>query len=1455
MTPQTIRQVTEGQHSQIPPSQDDDGVSYLDNSEALASPAPIKQDQPSWNTNAAVTTERNTSHDDLLKKPKILSESEYPTSSLSVPVDVATVSERSNSDDVHFFDAAEQPKEEPSDMGNDWIMVSPTHDSKENSSQEDTILVPRENTKQDLEPMKPIVSPTTSIIDRPRGSSYVMSSPPTSAKSQNIPAANSLTPKFSSVEVLEKTQIPAQISEPHQPHQLTQAVNLQRPQVEPTNNSTSSFLPPIRRTSTFGLGFGSRQAKTHFPVEDGDNKLISNSSQPMLTGQTAPNGPSYDRTTKSPHLNQWDQQQGTEEVHTIPTIENREFQQLVSPPRLPFQNRHQMNVAQVQDSSLPPSSAAVQASQQNSYQSGPPKAPNQRQSRQGPIWTNRPPLSQESSSSNGQKVMPLLPPNSPPRAAEVLQRPELNESHVEWKLNRSNPATTPLAQASPSDLKEMGLTSSQPNISDARSIQAASSDWKEMDLASTSASSDRNSWDPHTETKLSVPTQRQLPYEEPEYDEKPQLLVVPQPKLSESPQSSMQQQDAGYDQRPQPTRAGTMAVSQQKPYEQPPSSAQRYPDLFRPGQTAADSIRGGEPIRGSVDLPSQYYQAPVSRAAAFLPRQQTNEYQLPGVGPPEPIPVRQRRNSGFLHDIGGRLSRASSRERRSTSISREPNFSRGNDDADSLAPSEGAQERQRKRSSFFGALHYGSNSGMATPASRESTIAHNSASRTDLVGTPDSQRSPDFRHQKKKSFFSGSLLTDPKLKSKKLDMASTSTTGTNDSGKKNRFSGFSGLFSKSSQSARAPLQDQPQATKELSHYDRQPIESPMLNATRTNKSVVPIPQKRSPSQSRNVLSKLSLSNTSNLAPREKIKPRRSSASGLLNGFMGRKPNGTDRGSDESRSQGSASNSNEHPPVLLSQTYTDLQQQEQHPYPVVTQGDPPPNLQSPSAERQSDSIRNQTRLGPIQDQYLPDTPRAVSSPERGRPTNRESHRYTEPQYDSVPIPGGYSLVRSQGGRTVPTDYDPRGINNHYQYTQSPECGVYQSAGGPHLQQNPGEQQQYAASRVQQSYPAMVQQNRQPQLQSLQKLTLNNIETYQNFTSRQGRLSREDLLARSPPKSLKGQQRPYQISLPGVEDEEDERRQTADKEPSTTSSNSAMMHSQKDPIQRLQQPTLRHPASPAGYPLPDTVFSPIDARASDIPPPPPPKWPSHLDNQHNHERQPSLTQSMSTMDIDLDRSNTRRTAVSAVSGFSGPPVQSGLSVPGKEGTSFDGGRSESAHSLSRVINAVSPSPSPPSPMRTPPARGLSPETITGPDKIRSTEVHVPSQNHGHEEDLYNASPRLQQILPSSSASNTNANGHAFSSSSSSSCSSSQQNESPKSHFDIGVPDPEKENQKAKGVQMQKPVYPEEKIPYGSQSHLGLPNEEDEEAGPASMSATSYPGQEWNPYAGGWNDDGID
>ncbi|KAK0111825.1 hypothetical protein ONS96_001093 [Cadophora gregata f. sp. sojae] len=1059
---------------------------------------------------------------------------------------------------------------------------------------------------------------------------------------------------------------------------------------------------------------------------------------------------------------------------------------------------------------------------------GIPQKSSQRQSFQGPPAQTSPP--------QDPKAM-----FTPPRADNILQRPEFKESQVEWRPNRPRVVTKP----------------SQPSYS-------SESYGKETGFSAART----NSWD-----------------------------TQPPPRGYSGSSSYMQRQDSQFSEK-----GGWTSPQQSKPFEQPPSSAQRYPDLFKPG--------GQQPVVESpreVDLPAHYYQAPISRTQAFLPRQQTNEYQLPGVGPPEPPPTNpSRRNSGFLRDIGGRLSRGSSRERRN-SVSRDPDRlspERGLDSrgeyAESSVMSEDGQEQKRRRASFFGHLSRNSYSGQSPPKSRESVIAHHAGSRTDLLITP--QPSPV-----KRSFF-GSNSSEPKAAPKKL--IRQSTTGTMDSPakkkEKNRFSALGGLFGKPSP-AKSVSQQRPQATRELSYDERQPIESPQPDPQQRTPNKYQTPDKaqlRAESQSRRgVLTKLS---SSVAPPQEKEKSRRPSAAGLLNGFMGRKSYQKEKGREDSRSQGSAPQVGPQP--LLAQTYTDLQQEGQGQVHARTSysrtRESPSPHQFQSQQHQQVQNRSQTREIPFQDPSL-------LHQDRGRRTSRE------PQYDSVPIPGGYSLVRGQGAMAVPTEYDPRGLSRYQQQQaqqqvdprymqpqqyQSPPPA--QSQGSRHSYQS-ANQSPHGHDQQQEYVPQYTEQPRQHQPDSRTSLSqpqphLGALETYRDYTTSHRRISHEDILARSPPKPLIDQQRPYQISLPGGEIEDDDdvevetpsRSQHHQQQPQQRQT-STSRPPQHEVIQRLQQPTLRHPESPAGYPLPeDTVFSPVNPSAVDFPPPPPPKWPGGLGDElappqllHQSQdrnlswRGDGHASVLDNNDSDLDRSNTRRTAVSAISGISAPRPRSGESQNGGAGHAAgqQGGLNVPGHHDQDVGmrggigggsggRSVSPSPTPPSPMDEEGGRERAGEGI------RRTDVDVPQR--ASMEDLYSASPRSPRggsgggdgrgFVESDGHAHPNPNANGQSIGKENSHLNIPREISRERYQNLGNGNANGNANGGVGAGIGRggagTKHPEEKIYYdSSRQHTGAIGQQD---GPAeledhetSMSATSYPGQEWNPYAMGAWDDGPD
>lgn len=1330
----------------------------------LGIPAPITKNQPSWDPfNATPIAEEEGFHyEDRPKQQPQTMHSAAPQKALAIPDETGSKSERSNSGDAQFYDAPE----EPSDL-NDWVMVSPEPEAKQVQPQQPAarpvseVYQPPEGPppgfleRQKMQPLaepqeakakdepsiaakgQPSVQPRHEQSPRPESEIYqppegpppgflnreqtqpvaepdirqdpaqrsttVMEQPQAQPKlQQTTPAAREVPPIFAPTQQNMQNRLEPQISRssqeastsvlnrprfsyeapvqsqaippPNEPqnqshyspaqqnfvHSAREQQSQQEEPQEPARNTSFKGLPPIRRTSTFGLGFG-RKSKPRFPIDDED-ELASPQSQheAAVKNYEAEIGAAAGAATVAAYANQHE--------HTD-------------------QPQHQIH------HTAPTSTNLAQQRRESMEQPGP----------------TRPELNQAHSSDYSQRtVKPQVPQAQPqsefqaPRAADVPSE-EFRRSQDAWRPNAASPPT----QTSPTRYS----------------------------------------------TSAMAPPQR------PSFEQQRSMEGQRNRGFSESSQSTARP-DAQYNDRgPRPVQAPPLRPVL---YDQPPSSAQRYPELFQTQQQPlADLGRDGE-------LPSHMYQAPIPREAAFLPRQQTNEYQLPGVGPPaeEPRPDRSRRNSaGFLKDLGGRISRGTSRER-GNSITQDGGMSpgrgvdsRGYEYPESSIASEEAQEQQKRRSSFFGNLNRASTTGLGPPQSRESVVAHYPGSRTDLLGTP--QQSPVDR---KRSFFGSASPSSPKVKSNKLSRSSTSGMS-DEPGKKKRFSGLSSMFSRTGNpSTRNSVQDRPQATRELSYNERQPLESPQLDQ---RQAVRPPPQShnqnaREPSQPRQFLTKLSTGGDPS-KPHQESKTRRPSASNLLSGIMGRKSEQKDRAKEDSSSQGSKTRSQASQPINpqqipLGQTYTDLQEE----FPQAAM------RQAPSRIQQPQPTRYQERPPQPQPQPQERGRRASREPQREDP--REAPR--EPQYDSVPIPGGYSLVRGQGAMPVQTDYDPRGLSRFQQGQQiDPRYAQQQQQPmrGPH-QQSPQLQGSPSQGHGQQS-PIHPQTASRRTSQGTKLPNLSAVETYESYTKRDSpRLSREDLLARSPAREQPGQQRPYQLSLPEDAEDRDPRPMSLSKSPPIISPPSStrspqnigqpQLKKQHDAIQRLQQPVLRHPESPAGYPLPDdAVFSPINEAARDIPPPPPPKWPSHLDAQHGHNPNQNISaQHLQLVESELDRSNTRRTAVSAVSGMSGPQ-SAGLHVP-KES---DGGRP-----------GITPSPSPPSPAYTPEREASPPRysadekaleagiggsgqqergrTLGGDQNIRTTTL-----NRGPSPDLYNASPRFPP--PNSGASiGRNANGHA-------------------------------------------------------------------------------------------------
>jgi hypothetical protein len=1183
-----------------------------------------------------------------------------------------------------------------------------------------------------------------SMEDRPRGS----------------PVGESLTPVSSGAISPVHADFPLSDFPQYQP---TQMPNQSRAPAEHQQHGKSTFLPPIRRTSTFGIGFGSRQPQTRFPVEDEDD---------------ASRRPSHNLNDSVCHV---------DHEHNSDCI-------AIQNARNVYDSKRASQISLGSEPTLEHASA-VQSS---------------------PV---KPRMVRVSSFEQSQRGL-------------ATQQSDLNFS--------TRALDSQSGAASHQQLQDGGRPNAALSLTDVSQISR-----NDMPAAQS-----RSSWEPQRARGMSG--------------------TAPKGAYAERP---------------------PWAGAQSKPFEQPPSSAQRYPELF---QAAID--------RDGSDLPSHYYQQPIGRQDAFLPRQQTNEYQISGVGPPaeRPRSSSSRRGSRELfRDLSTRL-RGTSRERNG-SRSRDgaagtpprPFGSRGNDTSTpSLASEEG--DLQPRRSAFFGNPHRASTLGLGPPQSRESVVAHHSGSRTDLLSSGRQSPAPD---PKKRSFF-GSSSASPNPMSNRLSKAATSGN-LEDGGKKKRFSGLTGFFGRSEGGSRSSvpassrpdvarhlpsnqtrrLSEQPSNSNIHSGYSSpaQAVYTPPASSHRdftagSNKSSRPVANGRRSSSRSRILSKFGAgpSPQHDGPPKSTVlegknKTRRPSGSGLFGGFMSRKSSYQPEREETDKSRSQASTSNTPQPLPEAQTYTDLEQEHQRRqlYDKPYQEDN--HVMSEQKRRESHDLRR----GP------PGEPErgAERRSQRGRPNDRE------PEYDNVPIPGGYNLVRGHGAAASPTQYDPRGISQ-YEQSQSPKPSQYHP--GPSSQKFPPQAhdpRRYGSttptgrdSSSGQFMPPTAQENHDhtdgdgPQssvyetyrtqpapshspINRQQPPSFGALGTFDTHQSRSAgrRISSEDVLARSPARLVEGQQRPYILSLPDNND--DERPPPISKDSpvvpasSLFSNTSPLGEAKHESVQRLQNPTINHPSSPSGYTIPDATFSPVNPVAKDLPAPPvmPPNWESqssHLDPHFTSANSPLFNQGSFS---GVDRSNTHRTAVSAVSQVShlsnnddGRPSLDRVASPhDKETAMYDNSRPRSL--------SISPE------------RVVSPELDRDYDRIderdisRDTLQSTPIKNtevtRGPSLDLYDASPRLPithtlttpSPKPSPKVSPIQT---AFLPS------------KPVAPIRMVSPEPNTLAPGSHGTRRSITPASEEKIFVGHEDR-GIVHEMDADPTP-SMSATSYPGQEWNPYsAGGWED----
>lgn len=994
-------------------------------------------------------------------------------------------------------------------------------------------------------------------------------------------------------------------------------------------------------------------------------------------------------------------------------------------------------------------------------------------------------------------------------------------------------------------------------------------------------------------------------------------------------------------------RGVSMPLQSGQPFQHPPSSAQRYPELFRQDNNQQPQLTPGD------ELPAHYYQPAISPEEAFLPRQQTNEYQLPGVGPPrdDPGSSNPKRNPGFLRDIGGRM-RAGSRARDEPVVSpaSSPALTGGFEYADSI--NSGIVEEQRKSQPrpFSGpGLTRLSSPASGPPRSRESTMGHHPGSISNMLTSSPTTETSKGEQGRLRSLFKredSNSASPAKTRPSRLIRASTGGSGlVEEDKKKGRFSAIGGMFGKSSKKSwksasegaqsvagdsrptlerRSSLPPQATAALQKQRMENAPARAPVLGSH-------DLPQNAPSQQKRGLLAKVQTANSGVSEPkppqpgknRESSRTRRPSGTAIIGGLLGRRSNQYERDAEPQPARQSSQNeqSAQQPSAQISAERRSQEPQGKRlsqQFDLRLQGIPrpqdiyPPNLYN-DAQRQSANARtsqknfqprgdsllqadkrlNRQIVSPRNETEIPWQGQPDQEQERGRRQEREEEEepVPEPIYDAVPIPGGYSMVHSQGGIVVPSAYDPRGppyyppqqfMNHQYPYAHHqlppPFFPGYIPPQGPY-QQHPGYLPPQAPY---QQYPEYMQPPPQgepyqwygPPMQSppLSDEHMNNssssrhlsVESIErNFKKSRHRrpLSREDLIARSPARLIEGQQRPYQISLPeGADDDDEEELEQQSAASSSQRRSSSTPLSPPPPqmnrnspslqpqglalAQRPSQPMIRHPESPAGYPLPESTFSPINPSAANLPPPPlpnpsPPKQRSPPPKSVSPSSLPPNPGQLVVSKIELqprrksltnlNRSDTDRTNTSGVSLLSRDPFEQAeqedsLALPSEK--DLEGELSSTPPSIH-----LTPEPRPP----VADARAEE-EMLT----TRRQVVRIPSSTS----DLYDASPK--NTKPPEYTLEDENRGRT-------SLLMAQQQQPMNNHHNTR---PRSRDEKIL-------VEPNGSDREGSRSAAGSSrgrmlgdDEREQEERAAAMSATSYPGQEWNPFANGgyvddWND----
>ncbi|OPB38728.1 SWI-SNF chromatin-remodeling complex protein [Trichoderma guizhouense] len=268
----------------------------------------------------------------------------------------------------------------------------------------------------------------------------------------------------------------------------------------------------------------------------------------------------------------------------------------------------------------------------------------------------------------------------------------------------------------------------------------------------------------------------------------------------------------------------------------PPSSARRYPELFSlPGQDPRQFGRG-------QGYPPQMQGRPPREGAAPVRQQQ---------GGPDADERGRRRNSGIFKELGTRIARATSRERRSSiAESKPPSIQpRGDEVSEVSVTTEDASDRRKKRASFFG--FSGRPSSTDQPPRKEEDLGNQARQRD--TRSAGAEPPADPREDHKRSLFGGGgqskIGPGNFSRSSTSNSAFESVSGPSGDGRDNgvphkrrisdiaKASGIAGLFGRarqdrSSLGAMPRQQDNDQALNQRAMIpDRPPMQLPSLDFT------------------------------------------------------------------------------------------------------------------------------------------------------------------------------------------------------------------------------------------------------------------------------------------------------------------------------------------------------------------------------------------------------------------------------------------------------------------------------------------------------------------------------------------------------------------------------------------------------------------------------------------------